>query len=118
MPQAKTEVALQFSECCAAETALQHSLFCSADVICTKSCAAANEKLHCNIEIAALQESGAFLPLSCGFQAPTFRHPRFGLADVLGPFRVRFEVLGGVGVGSGRGASVREKNITTQATQG
>ena len=49
---------------------LQHSLFCSADVICTKSCAAANEKLHCNVEIAALQESGAFLPLSCGLQAP------------------------------------------------
>ena len=81
MPQAKTEVALQFLECCAAETALQHSLCCNADVICTKSCAAANEKLHCNIEIASLQESGAFLPLSCGFQAPTFRHPRFGLAD-------------------------------------
>ena len=81
MPQAKTEVALQFLECCAAETALQHSLFCSADAICTKSCTAANEKLHCNVEIAALQESGAFLPLSCGFQAPTFRHPRLGLAE-------------------------------------
>ena len=81
MPQAKTEVALQLSECCAAETALQHWLFCSAEVIWTKSCAAANEKLHCNIEKAALQESGAFLPLSCGFQAPTFRHPRFGPAD-------------------------------------
>ena len=70
MPQAKTEVALQFSECCAAETALQHWLFCNAEVIWTKSCAAANEKLHCNIEKAALQESGAFLPPSCGFQAP------------------------------------------------
>ena len=33
--------------------------------------------------------------------------------SVLGLFRVRFGVLGGVGVGSGRGASVREKNITT-----
>ena len=76
MPQAKTEVALQFSECCAAETALQHRLFCSAEVIWTRSCAAANEKLHCKIGKAALQESGAFLPLSCGFQAPTFRHPR------------------------------------------
>ena len=81
MPQARTEVALRFSGCCAAETALQHWLFCSAEVIWTKSCAAANEKLHCNIEKAALQESGAFLPLSCGLQAPTFRHPRFGLAD-------------------------------------
>ena len=36
---------------------------------------------------------------------------RFG--SVSGPFRVRFGVLGGVGVGSGRGASVREKNIPT-----
>ena len=36
---------------------------------------------------------------------------RFG--SVSGLFRVRFGVLGGVGVGSGRGASVREKNITT-----
>ena len=32
--------------------------------------------------------------------------------SVTGPFRVLFGVLGGVGVGSGRGASVREKNIT------
>ena len=63
MPQAKTEVALQFSECCAAEVALQHWLSCSADVILTKSCAAASEKLQRNIEKAALQESGAFLPL-------------------------------------------------------
>ena len=85
VPQAKTEVALQFSECCAAETALQHSLFCSAEVILTKSCAAASEKLQCNIEKAALQESGAFLPLSCGFQAPTFRHPRLGPAELRHP---------------------------------
>ena len=49
MPQAKTEVALQFSECCAAEVALQHWLFCSADDILTKSCAAASEKLQRNI---------------------------------------------------------------------
>ena len=36
---------------------------------------------------------------------------RFG--SVSGPFRVLFGVLGGVGVGSGRGvSSVREKNIT------
>ena len=81
MPQAKTEVALQFSESCAAETALQHSLFCNAEVILTKSCAATSEKLHCDIEKAALQESGAFLPLSCWFQAPTFRHPRLGPAE-------------------------------------
>ena len=81
MPQAKTEVALQFSECCAAEVALQHWLSCSADVILTKSCAAAIGKLQRNNEKTALQESGAFLPLSCGFQAPTFRHPRLGLAE-------------------------------------
>ena len=49
---------------------------------------AALQKLHCNIgfsvvriEKAALQESAAFLPLSCGFQAPTFRHLRLGLAE-------------------------------------
>ena len=89
MPQAKTEVALQFSERCAAGTALQHCLFCSTEVIWTKSCAAANEKLHCNIEKAALQESGAFLPLSCGFQAPTFRHQRFGLAGRPGDQKAR-----------------------------
>ena len=77
MPQAKTEVALQFSECCAAEVALQHWLFCSVDVILTKSCAAASKKLQCNIEKAALQESGAFLPLSCRFPAD-FKLPRLG----------------------------------------
>ena len=81
MAQAKTEVALQFSECCVAEVALQHWLFCSAEVIFTKTCAATSEKLRCNIEKAALQESGAFLQVSCGFQAPTFRHPRLGPAE-------------------------------------
>ena len=80
-PSGKTEVALQLSESGAAEVALQHSLLCSPDVIVTKSCAAASEKLQCNIEKAALQESGAFLPLSCGLQAPTFRHPRLGPAE-------------------------------------
>ena len=64
MPQAKTEVVLQFSECCAAEVALQYWLFCCADVILTKSCAAASEKLQWNIEKAGLQESGAFLRIS------------------------------------------------------
>ena len=83
MPQANTEVALQFSECCAAEVALQTFSFCSAEVVFTKSCAAASEKLQRNIEKAALQESGAFLPLTCEFQAPTFRHPRLGPADLL-----------------------------------
>ena len=77
------------------ETALQHRLFCSAEVFWTKSCAAASEKLHCNIEKAALQESGAFLPLSCGFQAPTFRHPRLGPAEHFPHSRVRtFRVFG------------------------
>ena len=38
--------------------------------------------------------------------------PCGSVSGVSGPFRVRFAVLGGVGVGSGRGASVREKNIT------
>ena len=70
----KAEVALQFSESCAAETALQYRLFCSADVVCAKSCALTNEKLHCNIEKTALQESGAFLRISkSNVWAPTFR---------------------------------------------
>ena len=81
MPQAKTEVTLQFLESRAAEVALQHSLFCMCGSHFTKSCTTASEKLECNIEKAALQESGAFLPLSCGFQAPTFRLPRLGHAD-------------------------------------
>ena len=80
MPQAKTEVVLQFSESCVAEAALQHSLVSRADAILnvfTKSCAASSKKLHGNVEKAALQESGAFLPLSCGCHAPTL-----GLADL------------------------------------
>ena len=97
MPQAKTEVALQFSESCTAEVALQRLLFCCAEVIFAKSCAAASEKLQCcqcNIEKAALQESGAFLPLSCGFQTPTFRLPCLGPADDFDSFRLAFERFG------------------------
>ena len=83
MPQAKTEVALQFLECCAAETALQHWLFCSADVICTKSCAAANEKLHCNIENSKSLRCRK-VALSCLFPAG-FKPPRLGthVSDLL-----------------------------------
>ena len=90
----ETEVALQFSECCAAETALQHWLFCSADATLTKTCAAASERLQRNIEKAALQESGAFLPLSCGFQAPTSWHPRLGPAETLSAltFRISLDI--------------------------
>ena len=67
MPQAKTEVALQFSESCAAKVGLQHSLFCIAEVNFTKSCAAASENLQCNIEKAACRKvalSAAFLRIS------------------------------------------------------
>ena len=76
MPKAKTEVALQFSECCALL------------------------KLHCNIRFSALVPKAALqqakncsatlkklrcreVPLSCGFQAPTFRHPHLGPAEVI-----------------------------------
>ena len=83
MPQAKTEVALQFSECCAAEVALQHSLFCSADVILTKAalqqaknCTATSKKLRC-------RKVALSCHASCGFQAPTFRDPRFGPAEFI-----------------------------------
>ena len=91
MPQAKTEVALQFSECCAAEVALKHSLFCSAEVVFLPKAALQQAKnLQCSIEKAVLQESGAFLPLSCGFQAPTFRHPPLGPAERSGLHRSGF----------------------------
>ena len=63
----------QFSECCAAEVALQHSLFCNADAIFTKSCTAANEKLHCNIEKLRCKK----VALSCRFAAG-FKPPRLG----------------------------------------
>ena len=108
MPQAKTEVALQFLECCAAEVALQHWLFCSAEVILTKSCAAASEKLHCNIEKAALQESGAFLPLSCRFQAPTFSHPRLGPADFQACTANRDQVKGCISLCAGTSPVIQE----------
>ena len=80
MPQAKTEVALQFLECCAAETALQHSLFCRADVICTKSCAAANE--NCTATSKSLR-CRKVAP-SCRFLAG-FKPPRLGthVSDLL-----------------------------------
>ena len=41
------------------------------------------EKLQCNIEKAALRESGAFLSLCCRFQAPTSRLPRLGPTEGL-----------------------------------
>ena len=50
MPQAKTEVALQFSESCAAEVALQHSL----SLQCRNHL---HQKLHCSRGKAALQHS-------------------------------------------------------------
>ena len=70
----KTEVALQFSECCAAEVALQHShvLQCGGRLYqklrCSKrkNCIATLKQLHCR-KVA----------LSC--RVPTdFRHPRLG----------------------------------------
>ena len=87
MPQAKTEVALQFLECCAAEVAPQHSLFCCAGMSFWPKAALQQAKnKQCNIEKAALQESGAFLLLSCGFHAPTFRHPRLAPAEQMYAF--------------------------------
>ena len=46
-----------------------------------------------------------------------FRLSLAPFGSVSAPFRVRFGVLGGVGAGSGRGASVREKNITQGSGQ-
>ena len=80
MPPAKTEVALQFSECCAAETALQHWLFCSAEVIWTKSCAAANENCTATSKKLRCRK----VALSCRFPAG-FKPPRLGthVSDLL-----------------------------------
>ena len=75
--KAKTEVALQFSESCAAEVALATFAFLQCGchfykkLSCNKQkdCTATLEKLLCR-KVA----------LSCRFQAPTFRHPRLGPA--------------------------------------
>ena len=49
-----------------------------------------DQKLRCNKRKTALQHRKSCVarkwrfpaPLSCGFQAPTFKHPRFGPADI------------------------------------
>ena len=73
MPQAKMKVALQFSECCAAEVALQHSPFCSAEIVFTKICAAANENCTATSKKLRCRK----VALSCRFPAG-FKPPRFG----------------------------------------
>ena len=81
MPQAKTEVALQFSERCAAETALQHWLFCSFQ-------SHSDQKLRCNKRKAALQHRkscvGGKWRFPCRFPA-AFKPPRLGthVSDLL-----------------------------------
>ena len=75
MPQAKTEVALQFLECCAADvrTATFAFLQCGRHLY---------QKLRCSRRKTALQHRNRCVagkwrfpaPLSCRFQAPTFRH--------------------------------------------
>ena len=81
MPQAKTEVALQFLESCAAEVALQHLLFCNAEVIFPK--AALHQMKNCT---ATKKQRCRKVALSCrfpaDFEAPTCRHPRLGPADL------------------------------------
>ena len=63
MPHAKTEAALQLWESCVAEVSLQQLLFVQCGHLCQKlHCD--KRKLCCNIEKAAAQESGAFLPLN------------------------------------------------------
>ena len=63
MPQAKMEFALQSSESCTAEVALQYSLFCSADILSTKSCAVISKKLQRYIEKLRWRK----VALSCDF---------------------------------------------------
>ena len=83
MPLAKNgSLRCSFSECCAAETALQHWLFCSAEVIWTKSCTAANEKTalqHRKNCVAGKWRFSCRFPT--GFKPPRFRHPRFRPAE-------------------------------------
>ena len=90
MPQATTEVALQFLESCAAETALQQSLFCNADVIFTKGCAATRKKLHATLKKLRCRK----VALSCRFPAD-FRLPlpRLGPADLGASRMVRCRAL-------------------------
>ena len=91
---------------------------------------------HNILEIFLACFGGLFSDFPFPLQPPTPHHPdkppgrptpeslisvHFGSVWVLfgcvsGPFWVHFGVLGGVGVRSGRGASVREKNITRFVT--
>ena len=43
------------------------------------------KKRHCNIEERRCRKVALFLPLSCGFQAPTLRHPHLGPAEFGAP---------------------------------
>ena len=78
----KQKLRCSFRKACAAETALQHSLSAvrksfvpKAALQQTKNCTATSKKLRCRKVALSCR-------FSAGFQAPTFRHPRFGLADV------------------------------------
>ena len=76
MPQARTKLQCIFRHSCTAEVSLQHSLFCSANVILTKSCAATNKHLHCNIDKLRCTK------VEFAFRFPTdFRLPHVGPAD-------------------------------------
>ena len=66
-------------------------LFCNADVIFTKSCAATNEKLRCNVAKAALQELSG--PLRLRVQSRSRRRLRIAVSIAF-VFRAYFkEVL-------------------------
>ena len=64
------------------QAALQEAKNCTATL---KKCVARKWRFPAAFKKVALscrfQESGAFLPLSCGFQAPVFRLPRLGPAE-------------------------------------
>ena len=80
MPQVKEmrcsfrKVALQKLHCNIRFSAVQTSFLPKAALQQTES------RIE-NFEKDALQDSGAFLPLPSGFQAPTFRLPGLGLAE-------------------------------------
>ena len=62
-----------FSESCAAEVALQHSLFCSVNIVFAENSTATNERPHCGIEKPRCSK----VALSCRFPAD-FMLPRLG----------------------------------------
>ena len=81
MPHAKTGHCTAILETCAAEVALQHSLFCSAAFFLPKA-ALQQVKTALQHWKSCVAGKWRFPAAFCGFQSPTFRHPRLGPAEL------------------------------------